>query len=68
MDRFAVEKPTKEEKLMQEKYDFYRIIIIPYPRYTIAAQESLDNKDISRSPQGELIEGIPFTDCINILL
>ncbi len=56
-DRFTLKNPSKEEKERQKGYEFYRIIIIPSPRYTQAAHNVIENKDLSANKYGELIEG-----------
>ena len=56
-DRFTLEEPTKEEMELQKRYEFYRILIIPTPRYTKAAQNLLEKKELTANKTGELIEG-----------
>ena len=56
-DRFTLEEPTKEEMKLQKRYEFYRILIIPAPRYTQAAQNVLQKKELTANKNGELIEG-----------
>ena len=56
-DRFSLEHPTEEEKAQQKGYEFYRIIILPWPRYTQAADEATQKKDITATSHGEFIEG-----------
>ena len=52
-----MEEPTKEEMKLQKRYEFYRILIIPAPRYTQAAQNVLQKKELTANKNGELIEG-----------
>ena len=42
---------------LQKRYEFYRILIIPTPRYTQAAQNLLEKKELTANKTGELIEG-----------
>ena len=56
-DRFSLENPTEEENAQQKRYEFYRIIIIPWPRYTQAAKDVLQKKDLTAKSYGELVEG-----------
>ena len=56
-DRFSLEKPTEEERKLQKRYEFYRILIIPTPRYTQATQNVLQKKELTANKNGELIEG-----------
>ena len=60
MDRFTIEAPTEEEIQLQKRYEFYRIIILPWPRYTTAAAEALQSKDLTAKSYGELIEGSKY--------
>ena len=56
-DRFTLEHPTEEQKVQQERYEFYRIIIMQSPRYTKAAHHLLHKKDLTAHKHGEIIEG-----------
>ena len=56
-DQYTIENPSKEEIMLQKLYEFYRIIILPWPRYTQAAQLAVKDKDLTTQKRGELIEG-----------
>ena len=56
-DRFTLENPNEEEKALQERYEFYRIIIMQSPRYTKAAYDVLEKKELTANKYGEIIEG-----------
>ena len=66
-DRFTLEEPTEEEMKLENKYKYYRILIIPTPRYTQAAQNVLEKKELTADKTGELIEGNQLNSCSNIV-
>ena len=50
---------------LENKYKYYRILIIPTPRYTQAAQNVLEKKELTADKTGELIEGNQLDSCSN---
>ena len=68
IDRFTIETPTEEEIQRQKRYEFYRIIILPWPRYTTAAEEAVQSRDLTAKSYGELIEGSKYLAQFNQLL
>ena len=62
-DRFTLEEPNAEETKLETKYKYYRILIIPTPRYTQAAQNVLEKGELTADKTGELIEGNKLDSC-----